>query len=259
MPDAEQRTPNWPPWYGFAALGLALVVTVFGGGILFAILSAATGVNSDDPGVNLGLTLVQDGALAGCAVWLAARSARPHPWQFGVRSTPFLRGLKWGAIAFVIYFVFQLIYVAAVHPDQEQTSLKDLGAGNGAAITILIGVLVVGVAPFIEEFFFRGFFYGALRTRFSFVAAALIDGVVFGVVHAGTGPQAIPPLIILGFAFCVAYEATGSILPGIVLHALNNMLAFGADKDGDWAVAGITAGLVNLACVTLPGRSRTLT
>ena len=258
MLETEPRSPNWPAWYGFAALGLALVVTVFGGGILFAILSAATGIKSDAPGVNIGLTLVQDAALAGCAIWLAAKSAKPHPWQFGVRGVRFLRGLKWAAIAFAIYFVFQLIYVAAVHPDQEQTTLKDLGAGNGVVITVLIGVLVVGVAPFIEEFFFRGFFYGSLRTQFSFLGAAALDGLVFGAVHAPTGIEAVPPLMALGFALCVAYEATGSILPGVALHTLNNMIAFGADKDGSWAVAVTTAVLVVTAIVTLPGRSRTL-
>ena len=258
MLETEPTRPNWPAWYGFAALGLALVVTIVGAGILFAILSAATGVKSDDSGVTLAATLVQDAALAGSAIWLAAQVRPPRPWQFGVRGTPLLRGLKWGAIAFVIYFVFQLIYVAAVHPDQEQTTLKDLGAGNGTATTIVIGALVVGVAPFIEEFFFRGFFYGSLRTQFSFLGAAAIDGLVFGAVHAPTGVQAVPPLIALGFALCVAYEATGSILPGVVLHTLNNMIAFGSDKDGDWAVAGITAALVVTACVTLPRRSRTL-
>jgi membrane protease YdiL (CAAX protease family) len=258
MLDAEQTRPNWPAWYGFAALGLALLVTILGGGILFAILSAATGIESDDPGFTLAATIVQDGALAGSAIWLALQTRRPRPWHFGLRSVRFLRGLKWGAIAFAIYFVFQLIYIAAVHPDQEQTTLKDLGAGNGGATTILIGVLVVGIAPFIEEFFFRGFFYGALRTRFTFLAAAAIDGLVFGVVHAPTGVEAVPPLMALGFALCVAYEATGSILPGVVLHTLNNMIAFGSDKDGDWAVAGITAVLVVTACTTLPGRSRNL-
>jgi membrane protease YdiL (CAAX protease family) len=77
-------------------------------------------------------------------------------------------------------------------------------------------------------------------------------------VHAPTGIEAVPPLIALGFAFCLLYEATGSIVPGIVLHTLNNMVAFGSDKDGSWAVAGVTAALVVLAAVTLSGRSRTL-
>jgi membrane protease YdiL (CAAX protease family) len=77
-------------------------------------------------------------------------------------------------------------------------------------------------------------------------------------VHASTGVDAVPPLMVLGFAFCLAYEATGSILPGIVLHALNNMIAFGSDKDGSWAVAALTAAAVVTVVVTLPSRSRTL-
>ena len=259
MLEPDETRPKWPAWYGLAALGIALVVAVMASGILFALLKATgADIHSDSPGVNIVATLIQDAALAGAALWLAAQVARPRPAQFGLRGTPFLRALKWGAIAFAIYFVFQLIYVAAIHPDQKQTTLEDLGAGNGAALTVLIGALVVGVAPAVEEFFFRGFFYGALRTQFPWLAAAVLDGVVFGAVHAPTGVEAVPPLIVLGFAFCVAYEATGSILPGIVLHALNNMIAFGADKDGSWPVAGVTAALVVLACVTLPRRSRTL-
>src|SRR3954452_3099096 len=256
MLDQGEIRPRWPAWYGLAALGMALVIAVMSSGILFALLRAAgANVKADSPGVNIVATLIQDLALAGSAIWLASHISRPRPWQFGVRGTSFLRGLKWGAIAFAIYFVFQLIYVAAVHPDQKQTTLEDLGAGNGAALTVLIGVLVVGVAPAIEEFFFRGFFYGALRTQLPWMVAAVLDGVVFGAVHAPTGIEAVPPLIVLGIAFCLAYEATGSILPGIVLHALNNMVAFGVDKDGSWAVAGVTAGLVLAACVNGPGSS----
>jgi membrane protease YdiL (CAAX protease family) len=260
MLQEERMRPNWPAWYGLAALGIALVVALFASGILFALLAAVgANVDSNSPGVTLAATLIQDGALVVAALWLAAKVAPPRPEQFGIRSLPFLRGLKWAAIAFAIFFAFQILYVAAVHPDQKQTTLNDLGAGSSIAVTILIGVLVVGVAPAVEEFFFRGFFYGALRNRFSFAAAALLDGLVFGAVHAPTGIQAVPTLVVLGIAFCIAYEATGSILPGIVLHSLNNMVAFGSDKQGDWAVGGVTAALVLVACVTIPRRSRTLT
>jgi membrane protease YdiL (CAAX protease family) len=256
----EERTrPNWPAWYGLAALAMALVVTLFASGILFALIALVdSNVKSDSPGVTLVATLIQDAALVLSALYLAARVAPPRAEQFGLRSVPFKRGLKWAAIAFAIFFPLLLAYAAVVHPE-EQTTLKDLGAGTSAGLTILIGVLVVGVAPVVEEFFFRGFFYGALRTRFAWVAAALIDGLVFGLVHAPTGIDAVPPLIVLGFCFCMVYEATGSILPGIVLHSLNNMLAFGSDKDGSWAVGLITVAVVLTTCVTLPGRSRTLT
>lgn len=260
MPPRDNTRPPWPAWYGLAALALAVLATVVVSGVLFAVLKGGGAhISADSSGANIVATLIQDIALALCAIFLAAQVARPRPGQFGLRGTPFLRALLWAVIAFLIYFAFQLVYVALVQPDQKQTTLQDLGAGNGGIVTVLIGVLVVGVAPVIEEFFFRGFFYGALRTRFPFIGAALLDGVVFGLVHAPTGIEAVPPLIALGFAFCVLYEQTGSILPGMVLHSLNNMVAFGTDKDGSWAAGAVVASLVLTLVVTIPGRSRTLT
>jgi membrane protease YdiL (CAAX protease family) len=249
--------PAWPAWFGFAALAMAVLIAAIAGGLLLAILQAgSSNVNADSPGVNIGATLIQDLLLIGSALWLAARVAPPKPWQFGLRGTPFWRGVKWAAIAFAIYFVFQLVYIAAVHPDQKQTTLKDLGAGSSGLATLVIGILVVGLAPLAEEFFFRGFFYTSLRTRFPFLAAALIDGLVFGAVHAPTGIEAVPPLIVLGIAFCVSYEATGSIIPGVILHGLNNMVAFGSDKDGSWPVAGVVAAALIAACILGPVLAR---
>src|SRR3954447_12866087 len=207
MPERAEIRPSWPAWYGLAALGLALVIAIVASGMILALL-AAVGVDTstDSPGVNLAATLVQDFALVGSALWLAAKVAPPRLWQFGVRSVPIGRALKWGGIAFAIYFAFQLIYAAAIHPDEKQTTLKDLGAGSAPAVTFLIGVLVVGVAPVVEEFFFRGFLFGSLRGHMPFVAAALLDGLIFGAVHAPSGVQAVPPLIVLGFALCLSYE-----------------------------------------------------
>lgn len=258
MLEADATRPRWPAWFGLAALGMSLVIAAFVSAIVFVVAEAGgADVDTDDGAVNIVATLIQDAALIGCAVWLAARVTRPRLAHFGLRGIPFLRGLKWAAIAFAIYFVFGIIYAAVADPD-PQTTLRDLGAGESAALTVVIGILVVGVAPVIEEVFFRGFMFTALRTRFGFLAAAGLDGLIFGMIHAPTGLEAVPPLIVLGIAFCVAYEATGSILPAIALHALNNMVAFGVDKDGSWAVAGATAGTVLAACILLPLRSRTL-
>src|SRR3954468_6490524 len=209
MPERNESQPRWPAWYGLAGLGLALVFTLMASVLLVGIVGDA-----DAPGVNLTATLIQDAALVGAAIYLASLVAPPKPWQFGVRPFAWRTAIKWVLIAIGIYLGFQILYVAAFNPKETQTTLEDLGAGNGAAVTVLIGIMVVGVAPAVEEFFFRGFFYGALRNRFSFAAAALLDGLVFGAVHAPTGIQAVPTLVVLGIAFCIAYEATGSILPG---------------------------------------------
>jgi len=243
--------PRWPVWSGFAALLVTFVAGNLAVVFVYVFESAAgLGPEVDSPGVIIPGTAILDVILVLSALQFAARVRRPTPEQFGIRGTRFWRAVAWAALAMFIFLVFAAVYGAAVHPD-EQSTLKDLGAGSSQLATVAIGVLVVGVAPFCEEIFFRGFFYGALRSRFSFVPAALIDGIAFGVVHAATGPQAIPPLIVLGFVFCMVYEATGSILPTIVLHALNNMVAFGIDEDGSWLVGGVVANGVIVTCVVL--------
>ncbi len=35
----------------------------------------------------------------------------------------------------------------------------------------------------------------------------------------------MPPLILFGFLLALLYEKTGSIVPGIILHVLNNSVA----------------------------------
>ena len=57
------------------------------------------------------------------------------------------------------------------------------------------------------------------------LAAALASGVVFGSLHVFTGITAVPPLIIFGTVLALLYERTGSIIPGVILHALNNTAA----------------------------------
>ena len=59
-----------------------------------------------------------------------------------------------------------------------------------------MALAVIVVAPVAEEFFFRGFFYRALRTKLRVWAAALIDGLVFGALHfQGLDSAVILPVI----------------------------------------------------------------
>ena len=67
--------------------------------------------------------------------------------------------------------------------------------------------------------------FGGLRQRVPRIGAALISALIFGGLHATTGVSAVPPLIVFGFVLALLYEKTGSIIPGILLHMLNNSVA----------------------------------
>jgi hypothetical protein len=76
-----------------------------------------------------------------------------------------------------------------------------------------------------EELFFRGFLFSGLRQGWSFWPAAVVTGLLFGLVHAPEGITIVVPLGILGGALAWLYERTGSLWPCIGIHWFNNALA----------------------------------
>jgi uncharacterized protein len=254
----EGAAPRWPAWYAGVGFLTALIATL----IVVGIVAAATGAGADDENTTFTVvaTFLQGLIFVGTAVLFASFTRRPRPEHFGLRRTPFWPAVGWAALGMAAFYVAVIVYTAIVQPDAEQTVAQDLGADQGTFGMIAAGFMVICVAPFGEEFFFRGFFYRALRSRWSVLVAAGIDGLLFGVIHYDfSGADALlilPPLAALGFVFCLVYERTRSIYPVIALHALNNAIAFGVTVE-DASVSLVLGPLMLLACATIPRAQRT--
>jgi CAAX protease family protein len=127
--------------------------------------------------------------------------------------------LKWMGAAIGAYLLFAIVYSTVI----GQPKQKDVAEAFGA-IPVQI-LLIVFAAPISEEVCFRGMLFGGLRERLPRLGAALISGLIFGGLHATTGLSAVPVLVAFGFILALLYEKTGSIIPGILLHMLNNSIA----------------------------------
>jgi uncharacterized protein len=252
----EDARPRWPWWYGplgFLAGAAAGLVTA---GVAFALMGADN-ANMSPAAIVVG-TLLLDGSLVAVALLFASFVRRPRPWHFGLRPTAFWPAVGWSALGMFAFYVFAAVYAVTVQPDVQQTVAKDLGASDSSFGLIAAGFMIICVAPFCEEFFFRGFFYGALRSKFSVPIAALIDGLLFGLIHfeGGTdGLLIVPPLAVLGTIFCLVYERTRSLYPVIALHALNNSVAYAAQVKGG-AVSAVFGPLMIAACMLAPRFSK---
>ncbi len=254
----EGAAPRWPAWYAGVGFLVALIATL----IVVGIVAAATGATADDsdPTFTIVATFLQGMIFIGTAVMFASFTRKPKPEQFGLRPTRFWPAAAWAALGMLSFYALVALYSVIVQPDAQQTVAQDLGADQGTFGMIAAGFMVICVAPFAEEFFFRGFFYKALRSRWSVLGAAAIDGLLFGVIHYDfSGADALlilPPLGILGFIFCLVYERTGSIYPTIAMHALNNAIAFGVTIENG-SVSLVLGPLMLLACATIPRAQRT--
>ncbi len=251
----EGAAPRWPPWYAAVGFLVALSATLIAVGIVSVFTIGVEGSAEDDPTFTIVATLIQSAIFVATAVLFASFTRRPRAWHFGLRRTKLWPAVGWAALGMVSFYVLAAIYSVAVQPDAEQTVAEDLGSDQGTFGMIAAGVMIVCVAPFAEEFFFRGFFYRALRSRFVPLGAAAIDGALFGLIHFDfSGSDALlilPPLALLGFIFCMVYEKTGSLYPVIAMHSINNSIAYGAQADG-WEVSAVLGPLMIAACALLP-------
>lgn len=222
-PPASFPFSTWGPGAAIAGLFVALSVQTVFAGIVVAIENP---VGEEDLSSAASVVLQTIGALAFVAIPLViARMGRvplrEAPRQLGLRR--FSRSAWLYMLAAVgAYLVFAAVYVALVgEPEQEDI------ADSFGSLPFQIFLIAIA-APVSEEIFFRGMLFGGLRRRMPRLLAALISGIVFGGLHAFTGISAVPPLVVFGFILALLYEKTGSIVPGILLHALNNSVALAA-------------------------------
>lgn len=227
-----QAVPDWPPWTAPAALIGGLAMALIAAALIDipadALGAKVTGENLPG-GLVIADTVVQDIAFVAAAVLFAHAGGRAvRVWMFGLRPP---RVSWWGVIGRIVALAVAVLVFAGVwgeifHPGKEKL-LETLGANEGALLLTLSALLTCVLAPICEEFLFRGYFFTALRNWHGTWLAALITGLVFGGVHAGSAPVAdLAPLAVLGFGLCLLYRYTASLYPCIVAHSLNNCVAF---------------------------------
>ena len=78
-----------------------------------------------------------------------------------------------------------------------------------------------------EEFYFRGALQGALEKKFSAIQACLIASLLFALAHVLADQHFLRLLVFFpGLLFGWLKIRSGSIIPGILFHALSNLTYF---------------------------------
>jgi uncharacterized protein len=255
-PPPERAEQAWRPWTAPVALVSALLVA-FVGGLIVALIGAAVGnsrLDDTPPGVLMTATFIQDVGFVAAAVLFASMTGRTWAAQFGLRRVRVLPAIGWMLVLYVGFIAFSGLWQQVVDIDEDTELLRDLGVEDSTLALVAAMLMVCVVAPVVEEFFFRGFFFTALRNWKGLWPAAVATGAVFGAIHVGSSPVgALVPLAVLGFGLCLLYAKTGSLYPCIAVHALNNAIAFGTLNDWTWQIPLLTAGaLAASLLVTVP-------
>ena len=147
--------------------------------------------------------------------------------------TPLTRGYllskPWGTLLWVALFSLGTIIPLSFLYEQLGIEMDE---NTQQIITSMMkepwGYVAVGIlAPLAEEVVFRG---AILRTLLGIMSkknhwvAIMISAAIFGVVHANLA-QFINALL-MGLLLGWMYYRTGSLVPGILLHWINNTMAY---------------------------------
>lgn len=167
-------------------------------------------------------------------------------WFIRSRKTPLSAiGLRWPKLgdiapalaAFFVYFVvYAIVLAVAVHlvPGLNVNQKQDTGFQTASGFWQL-GVTFISLVvlpPVVEEIVFRGFVFGGLRSKLRFWGAAALTSLLFASAHLqlGSGQPllwvAALDTLVLSMVLCYTREKTGSIVPGMFVHALKNGIAF---------------------------------
>lgn len=121
-----------------------------------------------------------------------------------------------GLLFAVVYLVNLFSYEPPLHPLVELLEAKNLPTW-----TVLFSVVIACViGPIVEEIFFRGFFYPALRKYLGVGWTIVITAGFFAFVHENL--FAFIPIFFLGLVLCYLYEKRGSLISCVSLHILHN-------------------------------------
>lgn len=213
-------------------------IAVFFGGLLGSVLIIAFGVALNGgnvlPDVTLLLVSTSGQALAQVGMLLyMSRTRGTSSWEldFGFRfETRDIGGLVYGVglqIAVVVAVQIPIAWLLQIENPPEQDVATVAGEASSLVTKVLVFLVLVVVAPVIEELLFRGVLLSRLRRDFSPHAAVAITAGVFSGVHLidPNAVFAVPGLFVIGLV--LGYQAlhTGRIGLSIASHAGVNLLA----------------------------------
>lgn len=171
------------------------------------------------------LVIVQDIIIVGAA-WTFSVLRYQVGWeQLGLRRFDAAFGCLFSFALLGLSYLIRICYVVIAMAlglelqPQEVIYRMDVSGWNFFITFLSVAV----IAPLTEEIFFRGFLYAGLRTRVGIRNAMLISTLFFSALHFSV--DAFVPIFVLGLFLAWTYEKTGSLYPGILLHAANNGIA----------------------------------
>jgi membrane protease YdiL (CAAX protease family) len=143
----------------------------------------------------------------------------PNRWTWGATIAA---GIGLSIATLIINGLYGQLVLKSRDSQAQTTAIVKGLAGPGAKVLGFLAIVVFG--PIVEELLFRGYLQTALSKRMKPWLAIVVSSCTFAAIHLQ--PAAFPMLALIGGVFGFLYYRTGSLRVSMVLHILNNGLAY---------------------------------
>ena len=153
---------------------------------------------------------------------------KPTRESLGLRGLPTWTDIGLAPIGYVatILLAMGLTAVFSLMPWFDADQVQDLGY-NSYLVGFERGLVFIElavIAPIVEEVIFRGYLYGKLRVKIPKWLAIILTSLLFGLIHFQWNVGVT--VFCMSVITCTFREVTGSIYAGILVHMINNGIAF---------------------------------
>lgn len=129
-----------------------------------------------------------------------------------------MSGLASGVADGLFSFMFPDVYGGIA------TEVVEIYGTSSTSFSLVLAFLAMCiVAPFLEEFIYRGVVFRYFR-KFGFAFAAFSSSLLFGLAHPTVGQVAYA--FVFGLVLCFVTEKTGNIKSAVIIHFINNFIGY---------------------------------
>lgn len=152
--------------------------------------------------------------------WAALGIKWHKMWRWSLKSGLFYLGFI-PILAVLTHLSIVFCRVTGIEPSPHPM-IEILKKEKSAWYISYLITTAVFIAPVFEEIIFRGLIYQGLKKHLGVLKALLASSIVFSLLHFNAAQ--FLPVLGLGALLCFIFEHTGSLIPAIAVHMLNNGL-----------------------------------
>lgn len=233
FPTILHKDPKWEFW-DVCRVG---ILFLWFGYMLVFIESALSGVfpiikTDDNLRSVLNATITDILALV-FIIYFVVYEYREKIVSLGLSLKNFLKNFFYGlagylaAVPVLIIILIFIIWISSLlkYEPPMQPVLEIFLEEKKRALVIYLSIFVSIFGPIVEETFFRGFMYKAVKKKLGFKAALLSTSALFALLHANLA--GFLPIMILGMLLAYLFEKTGTLVAPCAVHILHNSVMVG--------------------------------